>query len=99
MVGRRVGWLAMAVVSVIYGRFMAGCRYLAAYATASTGRGRFQLGIEPAAHDRTMFEFKKTNQHQKRRILLRIWVAGIFALICFSGLVGRLWYLQVVRYE
>lgn len=46
-----------------------------------------------------MFEFKKTNQHQKRRILLRIWVAGIFALICFGGLVGRLWYLQVVRYE
>ncbi|MBP6019760.1 MAG: penicillin-binding protein 2 [Burkholderiaceae bacterium] len=46
-----------------------------------------------------MFEFKKTNQHQKRRILLRVWVAGVFALLCFSTLVGRLWYLQVVRYE
>lgn len=46
-----------------------------------------------------MFEFKKTNQHQKRRMLLRVWVAGIFALLCFGGLVGRLWYLQVVRYE
>lgn len=46
-----------------------------------------------------MFEFKKTSLHQKRRMLLRVWVAGIFALLCFSGLVGRLWYLQVVRYE
>lgn len=46
-----------------------------------------------------MFEFKKTNHHQKRRVLLRLWVAGILALICFGGLGARLWYLQVVRYE
>ena len=46
-----------------------------------------------------MFEYKRTTLHQKRRILLRIWVAGIFALACFLGLVGRLWYLQVERYE
>src|SRR5690606_16409131 len=46
-----------------------------------------------------MFEYKRTTLHQKRRILLRVWVAGIFALACFLGLVGRLWYLQVERYE
>lgn len=46
-----------------------------------------------------MFEFKKTTHHQKRRILVRVWVAGILALICFGGLGARLWYLQVVRYE
>lgn len=46
-----------------------------------------------------MFEFKKTSQHQKRRVLVRLWVAGILALMCFAGLGGRLWYLQVVRYE
>lgn len=46
-----------------------------------------------------MFEFKKTTHHQKRRILVRVWVAGILALLCFAGLGARLWYLQVVRYE
>ncbi|WP_397475140.1 penicillin-binding protein 2 [Pusillimonas sp.] len=46
-----------------------------------------------------MFEYKRTTLHQKRRILLRVWVAGIFALACFFGLAGRLWYLQVERYE
>src|SRR5690554_4539509 len=46
-----------------------------------------------------MFEFKKTSHHQKRRVLLRLWVAGILALICFAVLGSRLWYLQVVRYE
>src|SRR5690606_36868454 len=46
-----------------------------------------------------MFEYKRTTLHQKRRILLRAWVAGIFALACFLGLAGRLWYLQVERYE
>ncbi|NYT80173.1 penicillin-binding protein 2 [Alcaligenaceae bacterium] len=46
-----------------------------------------------------MFEFKKTTHLQKRRILIRVIVAGIFALICFLGLATRLWYLQVVRYE
>ncbi|HWK71239.1 MAG TPA: penicillin-binding protein 2 [Burkholderiaceae bacterium] len=46
-----------------------------------------------------MFEFKKTTHHQKRRMLLRVAVAGVLALLCFMGLVGRLWYLQVVRYD
>ncbi|NYT63924.1 penicillin-binding protein 2 [Alcaligenaceae bacterium] len=46
-----------------------------------------------------MFEFKKTTHNQKRRILIRVWVAGVLAVLFFSGLVGRLWYLQVVRYE
>lgn len=46
-----------------------------------------------------MFEYKRTTLHQKRRILLRAWVAGVFALVCFLGLAGRLWYLQVERYE
>lgn len=46
-----------------------------------------------------MFEYKRTTLHQKRRIVLRVWVAGLFALACFLGLVGRLWYLQVERYE
>ncbi|MBC7203956.1 MAG: penicillin-binding protein 2 [Pusillimonas sp.] len=46
-----------------------------------------------------MFEFKKTSHEQKRKVLLRLWVAGIFVLVCFFLLVGRLWYLQVERYE
>lgn len=46
-----------------------------------------------------MFEFKKTTHNQKRRIVIRAWTAGILALLFFLALVGRLWYLQVVRYE
>ena len=46
-----------------------------------------------------MFEFKKTGQQQKQRFRLRAWVGGLFALACFSVLVGRFWYLQVDRYE
>src|SRR5690554_3316050 len=46
-----------------------------------------------------MFEFKKTSHEQKRKVLLRLWVAGIFVLVCFVLLAGRLWYLQVERYE
>ncbi|HEY9572615.1 MAG TPA: penicillin-binding protein 2 [Pusillimonas sp.] len=46
-----------------------------------------------------MFEFKKTTHHQKRRMLVRVVVAGVLATLCFMGLVGRLWYLQVVRYD
>lgn len=46
-----------------------------------------------------MFEFKKTTHNQKRRMLVRVFVAGCFALLCFMGLGARLWYLQVVRYE
>lgn len=46
-----------------------------------------------------MFEFKKTSHLQKQRVVLRVWIVGVFALLCFGILVGRLWYLQVVRYE
>ncbi len=46
-----------------------------------------------------MFEFRKTNYRQKQTVLLRAWVAGIFALACLLLLVARLWHLQVVRYE
>ncbi|MGB6242247.1 MAG: penicillin-binding protein 2 [Castellaniella sp.] len=46
-----------------------------------------------------MFEFRKTGQHQRQIVLLRAWVAGIFALVCLLLLVGRLWHLQVVRYD
>lgn len=46
-----------------------------------------------------MFEFKKTTQLQRQRMTLRVWVAGIFALLCFGLLGARLWHLQVVRYE
>lgn len=46
-----------------------------------------------------MFEFKKTSQIQRKRMLVRVWVAGLFALMCFCLLGARLWHLQVVRYE
>ncbi|TAL77856.1 MAG: penicillin-binding protein 2 [Burkholderiaceae bacterium] len=46
-----------------------------------------------------MFEFKKTSLHQKRQVMLRVVVAGVIAALCFGLLIGRLWYLQVVRYE
>lgn len=46
-----------------------------------------------------MFEFRKTSQHQRHTVLLRAWVAGLFALVCLLLLVGRLWFLQVVRYD
>ncbi|RYF45990.1 MAG: penicillin-binding protein 2, partial [Comamonadaceae bacterium] len=46
-----------------------------------------------------MFEFKKTGQHQKQRFRLRAIVGASFALVFFTALAGRLWYLQVDRYE
>lgn len=46
-----------------------------------------------------MFEFKKTTHQQKRRMTLRVVVAAVFVVLCFLCLAGRLWYLQVVRYE
>ncbi len=46
-----------------------------------------------------MFEFKKTSQEQRKRVMVRAWVAGVFALFCFCLLGARLWHLQVVRYE
>lgn len=46
-----------------------------------------------------MFEFKKTNHIQRKRLKLRILVAGLFVISLLALLVSRLWYLQVVRYE
>ncbi|MFT0533192.1 penicillin-binding protein 2 [Castellaniella hirudinis] len=46
-----------------------------------------------------MFEFRKTGQHQRQTVLLRAWVAGVFALVFLLLLVARLWYLQVERYD
>jgi penicillin-binding protein 2 len=46
-----------------------------------------------------MFDFKQTDQQQKRRFLLRVWVAGVFAVACFSLLGWRFWVLQVERHE
>ena len=46
-----------------------------------------------------MFEFKKTSHLQRRRIYLRVLVAGLFVVFCFLLLGYRLWQLQVVRYE
>src|SRR5690606_31961730 len=46
-----------------------------------------------------MFEFRKTGHLQRQTVLLRAWVAGLFALICLLLLAGRLWYLQVERYD
>ncbi|MYN12852.1 penicillin-binding protein 2 [Pusillimonas sp. TS35] len=46
-----------------------------------------------------MFEFKKTTQLQRRRLQTRVLVAAVFIIVCFLLLAGRLWYLQVVRYE
>ena len=46
-----------------------------------------------------MFDFKQTDQQQKKRFLLRAGVAGIFAVICFGLLGWRFWVLQVERHE
>jgi penicillin-binding protein 2 len=46
-----------------------------------------------------MFDFKQTDQLQKKRFLLRAGVAGIFAVICFGLLGWRFWVLQVERHE
>jgi penicillin-binding protein 2 len=46
-----------------------------------------------------MFDFKQTDQHQKRRFLLRAVVAGILAIACFGLLGWRFWVLQVERHE
>lgn len=46
-----------------------------------------------------MFEFKKTSQLLRRRTFIRAVVAGVVVVLFLSMLVGRLWYLQVVRYE
>lgn len=46
-----------------------------------------------------MFEFRNVSAKQKQTVLVRAWVAGLCALICLLLLVGRMWYLQVVRYD
>lgn len=46
-----------------------------------------------------MFDFKQTEQQQKRRFLLRVVVAGLLAVVCFSLLGWRFWVLQVERHE
>lgn len=46
-----------------------------------------------------MFEFRKTGHHQRQAVVLRAWVAGVFALLCLLLLVGRLWHLQVQRHD
>ncbi|MDN5843393.1 MAG: penicillin-binding protein 2 [Alcaligenaceae bacterium] len=46
-----------------------------------------------------MFEFRNISARQKQTVLVRAVVAGVFALLCLLLLVGRMWYLQVVRYE
>ena len=46
-----------------------------------------------------MFDFKPTDQDQKRRFLVRAVVAGILAITCFGLLGWRFWVLQVERHE
>jgi penicillin-binding protein 2 len=46
-----------------------------------------------------MFDFKQTDQDQKRRFLVRAVVAGILAITCFGLLGWRFWVLQVERHE
>lgn len=46
-----------------------------------------------------MFDFKQTEQLQKRRFLLRVVVAGFLAVACFGLLGWRFWVLQVERHE
>lgn len=46
-----------------------------------------------------MFEFRNVSAKQKQTVLVRAWVAGLCALACLLMLVGRMWYLQVVRYD
>lgn len=46
-----------------------------------------------------MFDFKQTDQQQKKRFLLRAGVAAIFAVTCFGLLGWRFWVLQVERHE
>lgn len=46
-----------------------------------------------------MFEFKKTSQLLRKRTFVRALVAAAVVIFFLGLLVGRLWYLQVVRYE
>src|SRR3546814_1767262 len=51
------------------------------------------------ASTRPMFEFRNISARQKQTVLVRAVAAGVFALLCLLLLAGRMWYLQVVRYE
>jgi len=49
-----------------------------------------------------MFAFgppRRDSRQNKRHILLRAALAGLFALLGFALLGGRLWYLQVANYD
>jgi penicillin-binding protein 2 len=46
-----------------------------------------------------MFDFKQTDQQQKKRFFYRALIAGAFAVVCFSLLGWRFWVLQVERHE
>ncbi|MFM7012877.1 MAG: penicillin-binding protein 2, partial [Betaproteobacteria bacterium] len=46
-----------------------------------------------------MFDFKKTDQLQKNKFLLRAVTAGLFAAVCFAVLIMRFWVLQVDRHD
>ena len=46
-----------------------------------------------------MFDFKKTDQLQKSKFLLRAVTAGLFAAVCFAVLGMRFWVLQVDRHD
>ncbi|MDY0270998.1 MAG: penicillin-binding protein 2 [Advenella sp.] len=46
-----------------------------------------------------MFEFRKQALLQRRQLIIRVVVAVLFVLLCFSVLVNRLWVLQVERYQ
>ncbi len=46
-----------------------------------------------------MFDFNKNDQQQKNNFMLRVVVAGLFALCCFGLLSLRFWVLQVERHE
>jgi len=46
-----------------------------------------------------MFDFKSAAQREKRRFLLRAWVAGCLVLAAFALIGMRLWVLQVQEHE
>ena len=46
-----------------------------------------------------MFEFRKQALLQRRQLIIRVVVAVLFVLLCFSVLVNRFWVLQVERYQ
>lgn len=55
--------------------------------------------MRPKKAPLSMFEFKKTSQLVRKRTVVRAVVAALVVVLLLGALVGRLWYLQVVRYE